>query len=304
MPADPLSDVLSLLEPETYVAGGLDLGPQWSLRFAGHTGIKCYAIVTGRAWLQVDGEPKPLLLEAGDGVLLPNGRSFVLADDLAIAPSDFGDVPAEDWQGGVVTLQGGGHAMLLGGHFGFAGEHVRLLLGDLPTIIRLRDDDDREGLAWALSRLRRELTDKKHGSILVARNLAHLMLVQTLRLYLASGESKGAGLLNALGDPRIYASIHAMHAEPGYRWTLHTLARRAAMSRSKFAERFKIMAGVAPIEYLSQWRMLLACKRLAGGSEPISSIATSLGYESESAFSTAFKRRMGVSPRQYAVNRR
>jgi AraC-like DNA-binding protein len=94
-----------------------------------------------------------------------------------------------------------------------------------------------------------------------------------------------------------------MHDDPAHRWTLHALAKRAGMSRSSFALKFKQTVGASPMEYLTRWRMLLAGDRLTNSGDPISVIALSLGYESESAFSTAFKRVMGCSPRQYSRGR-
>ena len=94
-----------------------------------------------------------------------------------------------------------------------------------------------------------------------------------------------------------------MHGDPAHRWTLQELAKRAGMSRSTFALKFKETVGASPMEYLTRWRMLLAGDRLTNSTDPISAIALSLGYESESAFSTAFKRVMGCSPRQYSRGR-
>ncbi|HEY8013887.1 MAG TPA: AraC family transcriptional regulator, partial [Dongiaceae bacterium] len=122
-------------------------------------------------------------------------------------------------------------------------------------------------------------------------------------LHLAEGANGGVGWLFALADKQMGAAISAMHADPGYGWTLQALAARAGMSRSTFALKFKEAVGKAPLEYLARWRMLLAGDRLANSSDPVSVIALSLGYESESAFSTAFKRVMGCSPRQYSRGR-
>lgn len=300
MPTDPLSSVLSLLKPQTYIAGGFDLGGDWSIRFNVHSGIKCFALVSGRAWLAVDGEGEPMGLEAGDCVLLPNGRRFDIARNPASEPVPFEDLAEADWNGGIATLGQGGDAMLLGGHFAFSGAHTDMLLGAMPPILRLRDDNDKAGLRWVLERMRHELVEGQPGGALVVQHLAHLMLVQALRLYLAHGVGRAAGWLFALGDPRIAAAVSAIHRDPGGRWTLPALAREAGMSRSKFALRFKAVAGTSPIGYLTRWRMLLACDRLRTGNEPVSLIATSLGYESEAAFSTAFKRVMGCPPRRYA----
>ncbi|MBC7801237.1 MAG: AraC family transcriptional regulator [Gemmatimonadaceae bacterium] len=297
---DPLSDVLSLLKPRTYVAGGFDLGGEWSIQFDAHSGIKCYAMVAGACWLAVEGAAEPVRLTRGDCVLLPNGRQFRLASDLALDPVPFTDLRSVEWRGGIATLNGGGDAMVLGGHFAFTGAHADMLLGAMPPVAHLREDSDKAGLRWALERMRQELTEAQPGGVLVAQHLAHIMLVQALRLYLADGVGRSVGWLFALADPQMAMAIGAMHSSPGARWTLPALAERAGMSRSKFAQAFKATVGISPIDYLTKWRMLLAGDRLATGVEPVSVIAVSLGYESESAFSTAFKRVIGCSPRQYA----
>lgn len=144
-----------------------------------------------------------------------------------------------------------------------------------------------------------ELREGQPGGFLVIQHLAHMMLVQALRLHLAEGIKGGVGWLFALADRQMSAAINAMHDDPARRWTLQDLAHRAGMSRSTFAEKFKEMVGASPMEYLTRWRMLLAGDRLVNSSDPVSVIALSLGYESESAFSTAFKRVLGCSPRQY-----
>ena len=130
------------------------------------------------------------------------------------------------------------------------------------------------------------------------------MLVQALRAHLAEGLSGGVEWLFALADEQIGPAINAMHGEPAHSWTLQELAERVGMSRSGFAQKFKETVGATPIDYLTRWRMLLAGDRLAHSSDPISAISISLGYDSESAFSTAFKRVMGCSPRHYRGGRK
>ena len=297
---DPLSDVLSLLKPHTYIAGGFDLGGDWAIQFNAHSGIKCYALVSGACWLAVEGTAEAVRLTTGDCVLLPNGRQFRLTTDLALEPVPFRDLRSIEWRGGIATLNGGGDSMILGGHFAFTGAHADMLLGAMPPVVHLREDNDKASLRWALERMRKELTETQPGGVLVAQHLAHMMLVQALRLYLADGVGRSVGWLFALADPQMAAAITAMHSDPGARWTLPALADRAGMSRSNFAQTFKATVGTSPIDYLTRWRMLLAGDRLTKGFEPISVIAMSLAYDSESAFSSAFKRVMGCSPRRYA----
>ena len=138
----------------------------------------------------------------------------------------------------------------------------------------------------------------------MAQHLAYLMLVQALRLHLAEGSSGGIGWLFALSEKQMSAAISSMHDDPAHGWTIQKLAERAGMSRSTFALKFKETVGASPMEYLTRWRMLLAGDRLANSSDPISAIARSLDYDSESAFSTAFRRVMGCSPREYRGRRK
>src|SRR5260370_4307100 len=158
-------------------------------------------------------------------------------------------------------------------------------------------------MRWSLERMMQKLREPQPGSFLVAQHLAHMMLVQALRLHLAEGLRGGVGWLFALADKQRSAAINSMHDDPAHGWTIQKLAERAGMSRSTFALKFKQTVGASPMEYLTRWRMLQARDRLANSSDPISVIALSLGYESESAFSTAFNRVMGCSPRQYSRGR-
>ena len=131
------------------------------------------------------------------------------------------------------------------------------------------------------------------------RDLAQMILVQALRLALAGGAKGGPGWLFALSDKQISAAIASMHDKPAHGWTVEALAQCAGMSRSTFARKFKEKVGASPVDYLTRWRMLLAGDRMDHASDSISEIAQSLGYESASAFTKAFKRSMGCSPRQY-----
>ncbi|WMT92408.1 AraC family transcriptional regulator [Pelagibacterium sp. H642] len=297
---DPLSEVLSLLKPRSYVSSGFDAGGDWAVRFSEMDAvIKCYAVISGGCWLVVEGETAPVRLTAGDCFVLPSGRPFRLASDLAAPPTDAKAIFPPINAGGVVTHNGGGGLFLVGSRFTISGGPTGLLLKMLPPIVHIRKEAEQTALRWSVERMRQELRDGQPGGFLIAQHLAHMMLVQALRLHLSHGLPEQPGWFAALADKQICAAMTAMHQDPAYRWTLQGLAGRAGMSRSSFAQKFREKAGETPMEYLTRWRMLLAADRLKNGSDPVSVISTSLGYESESAFSTAFKRIMGCSPRQY-----
>jgi len=300
---DPLSDVLSLLKLRNYMCGGFDVAGDWSIQFPQHEGIKCYAMVSGECWLSVDGVVEAAHLKAGDCFVLPGGRPFRLASDLSLTPIDVSTIFRTPQNGSIRSYNGGGGCFSVGGHFALAGKHAGILLKALPPIVHIREESDKAALRWSVERMMLELRNPQPGGFLVVQHLAHMILVQALRLHLADGVKGGAGWLFALADKQISAAINAMHDEPARGWTLQELAQHVGMSRSTFALKFKETVGEPPMEYLTRWRMLLAGDRLENSSDPVSVIALSLGYESESAFSTAFKRVMGCSPRQYARGR-
>ena len=299
---DPLSDVLSLLQPRSYITAGLDAGGAWSIRFDDLAGrIKCYAITRGSCWLAVDAIDEPVRLSAGDCFVLASGRPFVLASDLALpssAPAEvFGD---EGGRGGVVVHNGGGDVFLTGSRFAVDGRHADLLLRSLPPLILLDTQADQDSLRWSIERMMAELRNDQPGGAMMAQHLSHMMLLQALRLHLRTSSDQSVSWFAALSEPQVAAAIAAMHADPARRWTLDELAAEAGMSRSIFAQRFRERVGETPIAYLTRWRMMLAGDRLMRTDASLARTARSLGYESENSFNTAFKRVMGVSPRRYS----
>ena len=296
---DALSDILSLLKPASYMFRGIDAGGDWAVRFEAHRGMKCFAILSGQVWLTVDGVGD-VLLKQGDCVLLPHGYGSRIGS----AP----EVPARDaWavfpavaEGGVVTINDGGDAIGLGGFFAFDNRHADMLMNVLPPIVHICEEADRAALRGAIERIMLELRTPQPGGFLVAQHLAHLMLLLALRIVLAKGPDGGIGWIYPLGDRQLGAAMNALHGDPARKWTIQSLADVAAMSRSTFALRFRARVGESPIDYLTRWRMLLAAERLLGSRDTIAVIAPSLGYDSDSAFSTAFKRVMGCAPRDYA----
>ena len=272
---DPLSDILALLKPRSHVSAGFDAGGDWSVSFGGNIGIKCYAVVSGACWLVVDGVPEPVHLQAADCLLLPTGRPFRMTSDVALPPIDARAVLPPPSRGGVVRIGTGGDLFLVGSRFELTGRHSGILLSSLPPIVRLRDAADQAALRWSVERMMHELQHPQPGGHLIAEHLAHMMLVQALRLCLAEGAGTGVGWLFALSDRQMSTAIGAMHDDPARRWTLQSLAELAGMSRSSFALKFKATVGQSPMDYLTRWRMLLAGDRLENGSDPVSVIALS-----------------------------
>lgn len=301
---DPLSDVLSLLRPRNYVTGALMAGEPWSLRFEAHEGLKCYSVVRGECWLAMEGVEEPIQLRAGACVLLPHGRSFVIGSDLTTPSRDAWEfLSSVERYNGVVSASPGDDFFLLGSYFALEGDG-RFLLDVLPPIVKVDNEVQRESMRWAVERLQREMRDPQPGGTLVAQQIAYTLLVEALRLHLTDQDQRGRGWLPALADKRMRAALSSMHQEPARAWTVQELAHTVGMSRTAFAQTFKTFVGSSPLEYLTKWRMTLAANRVQNPAESIASIAPMLGYQSESAFSAAFKRHWGRSPRDYVRARR
>jgi AraC-like DNA-binding protein len=299
---DTLSDVLTMLKPRSDLSGGFTAGGAWSIQFPRQQGIRFQAVLSGECWLAVDGVTDPVRLKAGDCTMLPKGRPFKLASDLSLTSVSAESVLATS-RDGMATCNGGGDFVIVGSVFAFTGKPVDILIGILPALVHVPGESDQGGLRSTLDLLMQELRDRKPGFLVVVQNYTYTILVQALRLHLATGSKGGIGWLFALADRQMSAAINAMHTDPTHAWTLQELAEHVGLSRSTFALKFKNTVGSSAMDYLTRWRMLLAGDRLTSSGDPISAIALSLGYESESAFSKAFKRTMGCSPRQYARGR-
>lgn len=297
---DPLSEVLSLLKPHSYITAGFDAGAPWALTLDDLAGrIKVYAVVKGTCWLTMQGS-RPVQLDAGDCFVLPSGRPVIIGSGPRVPPKRASEVLDPNRSGEVVTYNGGGDVFLVGSRFEVNGRHAEVLLQTFPPLMQVQTSGDRARLRWSIELMMEELREARPGSSLVAQHLAHMMLVQALRLYLSERSHNDVGWFAALADPQLSAALGAIHADPAFPWTVQNLAERVGMSRSIFAGRFRERVGETPIAYLTRWRMMLAGEKLLHGHDTLARIADSLGYESEHAFNTAFKRVMGISPGRYA----
>ncbi len=298
MAIDPLSDMLTLLNARCILSGGFVSGGAWSLQFPRPGRIKISAVAKGHCWLVLDGM-EPVRLDTGDVVLLNGRHSFVLASDLSVEPVDAVTV-FSDRRGGTARHGEGDGFFYLGGHIALEADGGDLLGDVLPPMIHVRAAaTEATVLRWLLDQLMREMAQDRPGALLATAQLAQLMFVQALRAHVEAGEPMTSGWLKAISDARIAPALRLMHDEPGRSWTLGELAKAAGMSRTAFALRFKALVGRPPLDYLLRWRMRLAARTLSSGRSRLAEVARATGYESESAFSAAFKRVMSCPPKQY-----
>lgn len=266
-------------------------------RFA-HFGM----ISRGNCWLSVEGIPDALPLAGGDCFLLAPGSSYTLRDNPRTPARSFCEVaPRERSQ---VMQYGGGGAptTIVSGWFRFDPMSVKPLTRLLPSLILVRADQAQSlALNTTLNLLASEMAEAAPGSELVVNRLADVLFIQCLRAHIASHSEpcKKNGWLRAVFDPQVGVALKSMHEKVEDPWTVESLAAACGMSRSAFAMRFKGLVGETPLEYLTSWRMQKATALLQKGDKKLFAVAKSVGYDSDAAFSKAFKRIFGVAPRAY-----
>ncbi len=239
-------------------------------------------------------------VEAGEAVLLPHNDKHIFGSAPNISPVNSGELvqPAEG-AGLAVIRHGGGGALtrMVCGFLG-GGLELGLLLANLPPIMVIRASGmpGGEWLTTSFTYAATKLAGGDPGAATVMAKMSELMFVETVRQYLAHLPGEQTGWLAGLRDPAVGRALSMLHAQVNHPWTAEALAAAVAMSRSAFAERFTQLIGVPPMRYLTNWRMQLAAGKLRDARLSIAQIAYDVGYESEAAFSRAFRREMGRPP--------
>jgi AraC-like DNA-binding protein len=257
----------------------------------------------GNCWLSVQGIAETIPLIAGDCVLLSQGSSVVMRDSPRTRPNaSFGDVMAKAENS--VALHGGGGAptTIICGALSFERANLKPITQLLPNFILMKADQARTlALHHTMQAMATEMAEQAPGSEVVAIRLAEILLIQALRAHISSGEEfPNRGWLRATFDRQIGIALNAFHNDLNTPWTVESLAEVAGMSRSGFAARFKALLGQTPLEYVTQWRMQKAIQLLAQRDKKLADVARLVGYESDAAFSKAFKRVVGTNPGKYA----
>ncbi|WP_423463074.1 AraC family transcriptional regulator [Promicromonospora sp. MS192] len=296
---DPVADAIGLLRPRTVVGPSLRAVGEWALRFETFLHVRIGGLVRGTCWLTLDGH-EPVLLREGDTFMLGNPPPYVLASTPGARPRPAQEAWAEAVDGFVrIGPESDQDVYLCVGHIGFDEQNAALLTDLLPPLVIVRAADPHGArLGQLIDHLATEVGSAAAGGPLVQNHLAQILLVHMLRAH-AGQTDRPTGWLGALNDDGIGTALRAVHADVAHSWSLQELAELSHMSRSAFAQSFKSHVGVPPLEYLIQWRMSLARDALARDTLSISELARATGYQSESAFSTAFRRVVGASPAKF-----
>ncbi|MES3024277.1 MAG: AraC family transcriptional regulator [Pseudomonadota bacterium] len=293
---DPLSDVIALLQPRSVLSKCISGAGRWAVRYADFGHPSFCAVLEGGCRLAVDGQD-PITLEAGDFVLLPATPGFTMSGAEAVAPVQIDPKTAATATGEVRHGTAGGppDVRLLGGYFVFDTPDAALLVSLLPALMHVRGI---ARLSVLVGLVAEEAGALQPGRELVLTRLVEVLLIEALRS--TSGQDSPPGLLRGLADARLGVAMREMHGDPARSWTVAQLAKKAALSRSTFFDRFSRAVGLPPMEYLLAWRMAMAKNLLRRYDVGLAEVAERVGYSSASTFSTAFSRHVGQSPSSYA----
>jgi AraC-like DNA-binding protein len=272
----------------------------WGLRFPGGAALAVHAIVDGEVHLWTDDPRQALRLLPGDLALVRGATQQHLAHAPGAACSSLAQAAGTGSSGVSRRIEvgepGDGPATtFFCGAYMFEGDLCEGLLAALPEMLALRPASG-STLRATMDLLAHEMLRNEPGQQTLLDRLLDVALVQILRQHFASDGAGAPVWFRASADPRIGTALRAIHEDPAHPWTVAELARQSALSRSAFARHFSDLLGVAPLTYVSDWRMALARERLRDTDSSLAVIAESLGYASEFSFAAAFKRRSGTAP--------
>jgi len=293
---DPLSDVLNVLGARVTRQTRLEAAGPWALTFPALDRLKFVALLRGTGWMMLPGRA-PQLMSAGDVCLL--GRTaYAVASDPALPPLD-----GQIFYGAGCNAArlGGDETVAIGGTVSFDQGNADFLLGMLPDFLFVSRSSAASGaMATILGLMHGEIERDIIGSEIVSARLADVLLVEAIRAYAGSVEEVEIGWLRALSDPRLGRVLRVIHGGIAQPWTVARLAGVAGMSRAAFSAEFTRRVGQPPLSYVRTWRLTIARAALAHGDETVASIASRVGYTSQSAFGHAYRCAFGASPKAHA----
>ncbi|HET9950484.1 MAG TPA: AraC family transcriptional regulator [Candidatus Eisenbacteria bacterium] len=283
--------------------------------------IEFHGIVKGSCWAAMVGE-SPVRLEAGDVILFPQGDAHVMSSAPGMrAPSVDKDLffsprppqlpyalSMSETTFTTTRLDGGGReeATVVCGFLGLDARPFNPLLAALPRVLRIPGSTLGED-SWVTTFMRAVVAEsnaRRPGGEAVLERMSEMLFVEVLRRYVDSLPEEQTGWLAGMRDPAVGRALSLIHEKPGEAWTLERLGEEAGLSRSSLHERFVHFIGQPPMQYLTQWRMQIASGLLRDTNATLVEVALDVGYESEAAFSRAFKRVAGVAPGAWRKGKR
>ncbi len=305
---DVLDDILDTLDLKGSLYFRTDFSPPWSVAVPDYKqAARFHLVIQGQCSVTVEGR-EPLTLNPGDLVLIPRGKSHILADQKCEAAPDLETIlNAIGYDGKGVLVVGDGDpeaaTQMICGHFTFRHGADHPILRALPDYLLTRASDRaREPeLDDILRLITRRLFGGALGSTAAVTRLSEIMFIELVRFGL-SRDTHLQSVLQAYHDRHIGNALSLMHERPEEAWTVQSLASEVGMSRSRFADRFGELVGTGPMSYLTEWRLQKALASLSEAGNSVQKIAVQAGYQSAAAFTRAFTTKFGIPPTEYRRN--
>ena len=301
VPADPLADALQVLRPQGAMYTRSHMTAPWGMAIPPMEGFLMFHVVTaGSCVLSVDGN-EPRRLQRGDLALVPRGAGHSLMDAIGSPVSPLFELPCERVSERYEIIRhggGGASTEMVCGTVQFDHPAAKQLIALLPPLICIDSSSplQTEWLHSTLAFMAAEANEMRVGGEAIITRLVDVLIIQAIRAWIEKDPAAQTGWLRALRDKQIGRAIAMLHRDPSQDWTLAGLASAVAMSRSAFAARFAELVEMPVMQYVAQWRMQVAYSMLQEPHARIADLASRLGYNSEAAFSRAFKRHTGINP--------
>ncbi len=296
---DLLSQMLDLVRLRGELVFSAELNRPWAMRFEPGSPY-FFVVLEGSLTVRLAGEPSVEAV-AGDLIMLPRGVGHILDDGWEAIAANADNLMQDQFTAERLELHHGGNGertKTIGGVFRFESTSVPWVVSVLPAVIHIEKSGGQtagwlEGLAHFMMM---EAQAVHPGSSVMISRLIDVLIIRVIRTWAQTKNPGDTGWVGALADPRISRALKAIHDEPFRRWSVADLATSVGMSRSAFAERFSFLVKEAPLSYQSRWRLTLAHGMLRQANARVSDVGRQVGYESEAAFSRAFKAQFGVPP--------
>jgi AraC-like DNA-binding protein len=280
------------------------IGPEQCAPTLGPTShvIPYHYVVEGELHIRVQGgDGESLTIRAGEVILLPRNDLHLMGSDLSLPPVTNNDIIHPRQGGGLYSIHYGGsgkRTRMVCGFLGCDSAEGNPVLSTLPTLLKL-DVEQGGNAEWIRSTFQyaaEEVAAGRPGSEVVLAKLSELLFVEAVRRYAEALPDGDTGWLASLRDAYVARALALLHRDITRRWTVDDLGREVGLSRSALADRFIRLIGVPPMHYLIHWRLQVATQKLRNSSASLAQVAESVGYDSEAAFSRAFKRTFGAAP--------
>ena len=297
MTVGPFDEVIGGMHAGGSLYARFQLRAPWGIRFSTGPQARLVVVARGRGWLRWSGSKTPLAVETGGCLIIKPGVAFELSDARQRKAISCESLVATR-EGYVVEHGGEGEPTeLLIGRFSFDAVAAEPLVAPMPPLVHVTLEEAHADLVQAtLALMGKEMAQDRPGSRIVVDRLTDALFVQAMRALFAEGCSFAPGWATALSDRRVVKAIHAVHADITRLWTVAQMAHEAGMSRSSFAAAFTAAVGESPLDYVTNWRIYRAKVLLSSSDASLAEIATRVGYESDTALSRAFRRKVGLPP--------